>query len=110
MKVAETSAEIVEGKETSDSARGVVVSWTSETVDEGICTPMSETSIDEVGRLGRSRAEVALSKFVPLLSDSSEILDVIASVVIGEGTTSLQVTLLRVVASASTLVVSIERL
>lgn len=105
--MAETSAEIVEGKATSDSASEVAVGWTSGTVDE------ETSSLDEVDRLGRSRAGVALSKSVTPLGNSSEALETIASVVLGDRTAPLEIVLLRAVASASVLTTlegSIERL
>lgn len=76
--------------------------------------PISEASIGEVevDRLGRSRVEVAPIKSVTLLGNSSETLENIASVVLGDQMT-LEITLLRVVAPASvltTLVGSNERL
>jgi len=72
-----------------------------------------EASTDEVDRLGRSIVEVAPAKSVILLGSSSERLEIIASVVIGDGATSLEIALLKVVASAcvsTTTVYSIERL
>jgi hypothetical protein len=109
----ETSAGIVGGDETSDTAREVTEDWISRTLEEGMFVSISEASIEEVDRLGRSRVEVAPSKSVMLLGNPSTILEIIASVVVGDREISLEIALKRVVASASvlmTLVGSIERL
>ena len=85
----------------------------SKTLEEGMPVSISGVSIGEVDRLGESKLEVALSKSVTLLTNSSETLENIASVVLGDRTTSLEIALLRVVAPASVLttpVGSIERL
>jgi hypothetical protein len=109
----ETSAGIVGGDETSDSAREVAEGRSSRTLEEGMLVSPSEASIEEVDRLGRSRVEVAPSKSVMLLGNSSTILEIIVSVVVGDREISLEIALTKVVASASvlmTLVGSIERL
>lgn len=110
--VAEVSVNSAEG-ETSVPGMVVAVGCISLILVEGMPVPISEASIDEVNRLGRSIVEVAPAKFVILLGNSSERLEIIASVVVGDRAISLEIALLRVVASACVLttpVDSIERL
>jgi hypothetical protein len=101
----EASVEIVEGENSSDTAREVGVGWLSKVFETGIIVPMLETSIEEVDRLDRSRIDVSLSKTAILLGKSSvaSMLETIASVVIEGETTSLGIAVLTVNASVSVL-------
>jgi hypothetical protein len=112
--VGEASVKSAEGEKFSDSIGEVAVGWISRKLEEGTSVPMLETSIEEGNELGRSRVEVAPDKSVMLVGKSSdaEILDAIASVVIGDGMNPLRMAVLRAIALVSvlaTLVRSIDR-
>jgi hypothetical protein len=70
-----------------------------------MAVPIPKASIEEVGELGRSSVEVAPAKFAMLLDKSSiaDILESLASVVVGDEMTSLENAVLRVIASVSVL-------
>jgi hypothetical protein len=90
------------------------VGWTSpSSIEEGMIVPMLEASIEEADRLGKSSVEVVPSKTVMLLDKSSTagVLEITASVVIGDKTISLGTAVLETIVSISvmsTLVETIE--
>lgn len=104
----------VDGEESSDNTREVAVGWVPASSEEkGMIVSMLEVSNREVDRLGRSIVEVVPSKIVLLLGKSSiaGMLGIIASVVIGDETTPLGISVLEAIVSVSvmsTLVESIE--
>jgi hypothetical protein len=111
--VIEASVVIV-GKDSLDKTREVAVGWTSpSSIEEGMIVPMLEASIEEADRLGKSSVEVVPSKTVMLLDKSSTagVLEITASVVIGDKTISLGTAVLETIVSISvmsTLVETIE--
>jgi hypothetical protein len=105
IRAAEASVGISEGEKLSDTIREVAVGWFSDASEEGMAVPIPKASIEEVGELGRSSVEVAPAKFAMLLDKSSiaDILESMASVVVGDEMTSLENAVLRVIASVSVL-------
>jgi hypothetical protein len=101
----EASVNVAEREKTSDTTREVAVGWFSDASEEGTSVPILKASIEEVGKLGRSSVEVAPAKSAMLLDKSSiaDILETMASVVVGDEITSLENAVLRVIISVSVL-------